>query len=320
MPFTKMPERQLLAPQVQTAFGQSRIKLDSTARRSSGAPIGAIHRAAAFGILPAALLVSLALGGTTAATAAGVTCGSTVTTDVTLTADLSCPSGDGIILGSNVTLDLGGHSLAGGGSGVGVQTDFLSEGGNTIRNGTIENWETGILIREESPDGAPDTVSDVVLLNSPVSHFVGITTLGLTRITAVDSPIVGEFSGDLAISQSTLTRSDVRVFFATTATITDSTILQSTVSAYQSQVLIDTSRLNGKGTSALGSLSEGAISISNSVVKNYAEPISGSWSGATLTNNTFTDMPDGSLMVVYDTPHPDRLGDNGALVTDVIRL
>jgi len=34
----------------------------------------------------------------------------------------------------------------------------------------------------------------------------------------------------------------------------------------------------------------------------------------------FTDLPDGSLMVVYDTPHPDRLGDNGSLVTDVIRL
>jgi len=34
----------------------------------------------------------------------------------------------------------------------------------------------------------------------------------------------------------------------------------------------------------------------------------------------FTDLPDGSLMVVYDTPHADRLGDNGSLVTDVVRL
>ena len=292
---TKAPEQQLLAPRVQTTFGRSEIQLDSMARRPSNAPTRAIHRALASGVVSAALLVSVALGGTAAAAAPVVTCGSTVTTDVTLTADLYCPSGDGIILGSNVTLDLGGHSLVGGGSGVGVQTDFLSQGGNTIRNGTIENWETGILLREEPPDRAPYIVSDVVLLNSPVSHYVGITTLHLTRVTAVDSMIVGQFSSDLAISQSTLTRSDVRVFFATTATITDSTILQSTVSAYQSQVLIDTSRLNGKGTSALGSVSEGIISISNSVVKNYAEPISGSWGGARLTNNTFTDMPNGVL-------------------------
>jgi len=109
MPFTEIPKQQLHAP-------------------------GAIHRALASGIASAALLVSVALGGTAAAAAPVVTCGSTVTTDVTLTADLYCPSGDGIILGSNVTLDLGGHSLVGGGSGVGVQTDFLSEGGNTETN------------------------------------------------------------------------------------------------------------------------------------------------------------------------------------------
>ena len=125
---TNGPERQLLAPRVQTTFGQSEIQLDSTARRPSSVPTRAIHRAFASGVLPAALLVSVALGGTTAAAAPGVTCGSTVTTDVTLTADLHCPSGDGIILGSNVTLDLGGHSLVGGGSGVGVQTELSLPG------------------------------------------------------------------------------------------------------------------------------------------------------------------------------------------------
>src|SRR5688572_471199 len=135
----------------------------------------AIHRAVASGFLSAALLVTVVLGGGTAAAAPVVTCGSTVTTDVTLTADLHCPSGDGIILGSNVTLDLGGHSLVGAGSsGVGVQTSYLSQG-NTIRNGTIEDWGTGILLQEQSPDAVPYTVSDVVLLNAPVGYFVGNT-------------------------------------------------------------------------------------------------------------------------------------------------
>ncbi len=218
-----------------------------------------------------------------------------MTTDVTLTADLYCPSGDGIILGSNVTLDLGGHSLVGDGSGVGVQTDFSPKAATpsaTARNRELGNRDP---LREERGQRRSYIVSDVVLLNSPVSHYVGITTLHLTRVTAVDSMIVGQFSSDLAISQSTLTRSDVRVFFATTATITGFDH-----SPEHRQRLPEPSShrhlaADGKGISALGSVSEGIISISNSVVKNYAEPISGSWGGARLTNNTFTDMPNGVL-------------------------
>src|SRR4029453_12421903 len=187
MPCTRIPEHQLPEPRVQRTFGQSKIRFDSTAHRPSSAPTRAIHRAFASGVLPAALLVSFALSGTPAVAAPAVTCGSTVTTDVTLTADLHCPSGDGIILGSNVTLDLGGHSLVGAGSsGVGVQTSLLSEG-NTIRNGTIEEWGTGILLQEQNPGGVPYSVSDVVLLNAPVGYFVGNTSLQLTRVTAVDS-------------------------------------------------------------------------------------------------------------------------------------
>ena len=294
MPINRMPERQLRVRRVQTTFGQSRIQLDSTARRPSSAPTRAIHRALASGVLPA-LLVSVALGGTTAAAAPGVTCGSTVTTDVTLTADLHCPSGDGIILGSNVTLDLGGRSLVGGGSGVGVQTSFLSEGGNTIRNGTIENWETGVLLQEQNPNGVPYTVSDVVLLNSPVSQVGVDTSLQLTEVTAVDSRINGELGGDLAISQSRLTRSDVNVFIAS-AMITDSTLVQSPVSSSaQGQIIIDSSTLDGKGTSSLGSVSETGITINNSIVKNFQEPISGFRGGVSLTDNTFSDMPNGVL-------------------------
>ena len=250
----------------------------------------------ASGVLPAALLVSVALGGTTAAAAPGVTCGSTVTTDVTLTADLHCPSGDGIILGSNVTLDLGGHSLVGAGSsGVGVQTSFLSLGGNTIRNGTIEDWGTGILLQERNPDGVPYTVSDVVLLNSPVSQIGVDASLQLTRITAVDSGIYGQLGGSLAISQSRLTRSAVNVFFAS-ATITDSTLVQSPVSSSaQGQVIIESSTLDGKGTGAPATVSETSLTINNSIVKNFQEPIGGFWGGVSLTQNKFTDMPNGVL-------------------------
>lgn len=259
------------------------------------APTRAIPRAVASGLSLAALVVSLALGGSTAAAAPAVTCGSTVTTDVTLTADLHCPSGDGIILGSNVTFDLGGHSLVGAGSsGVGVQTSLLSEG-NTIRNGTIENWGTGILLQEQNPDGVPYSISDVVLLNSPVGYFVGNTSAQLTRVTAVDSRIDGQLGGDLTISQSRLTRSAVNVFFAS-AMITDSTLVQSPVSSSaQGQIIIDSSTLDGKGASAVGFVSETVITIQNSIVKNFKDPISGFWGGVSLTDNKFTDMPNGVL-------------------------
>lgn len=282
MPFTETPGQYLLGNRVQAGH------------RPSGPPDTSTTRAWAAGILPATLLVSLALGGSTAAAAPGVTCGSIVSADVTLTSDLSCPSGDGIILGSNVTLDLGGHSLVGGGAAVGVQTEFLSQGGNTIRNGTIENWATGILLQEQSPENVPYVISDVVLRQAPVSHYVGNTTLQLTQVTATDSPVEGQLGGHVSLSHSRLDRSPISVFFAD-ATITGSTLVQSPVSATIGQVRIDSSRLDGRGTSALGSVSEGIITVTNSGVRNFAEPITGFWGGVVLTGNTFRDMPHGVL-------------------------
>lgn len=242
-----------------------------------------------------ALVAAAALGGGPAAAAPSVTCGSVVTSDLTLTANLTCAGGDGLILGSGVTLDLGGHRLSGDGSGIGVQTSGDSTGGNTIRNGTISNWATGVQLQAESPAGVPYVISAVKVKNAPVSHPYGNTVLELVRVTAVDSLISGQLGGDISISASKLTRSPVEVFYAN-ADIVDSTLIQSYVStSAQGQVRIDSSRLDGKGTSAVGFMSETVITITDSVVKNYAQPISGFWGGVTLTGNTFTNMPGGVL-------------------------
>jgi hypothetical protein len=251
--------------------------------------------AVAAAVLPVTVLASVILGGSARAPDAGVTCGSTITTDVTLTADLSCPSGDGIILGSGVTLDLGRHRLAGTGIGVGVQAAILSEGGNTVRNGTIENWGNGIRFAEESVHGVPYTVSDVVLLHAPVVHFLGYTTLEMSGVTAVDSWIDGQMAGDIAISASTLTRSPVSVFYAD-AVITDSTLVQSTLyTTTVGGIVVDSSTLDGKGSGAAGSMNDSTLTIRNSIVKDFAQPITGYRSGVNLTNNTFTDMRNGVL-------------------------
>lgn len=273
MPTPDPAERRLPAPRLQPALKKSSV------------------------ILPTVVLLSLALGGSTAAAESGVTCGSVVTTDVTLTADLHCPSGDGLVLDSNVTLDLGGHRLVGPGfPGAGVISSPDGQGGNTIRNGTIENWGIGILLGADNPDGVPYVISDVALLAAGVNlDYPGSTGVTLTRVTAVDSPIGVENGGHVTISQSTLTRSFVNPFYAG-VTITDSTLVQSDVSAWGGgDATIDSSRLNGKGTGAPGSVDDSRMTITNSTVRNFAEPISGFSGSVTLIDNTFRNMTNGVL-------------------------
>jgi hypothetical protein len=209
---------------------------------------------------------------------------------------LTCAGGDGLILSSGVTLDLGGHRLSGDGSGIGVQTSGDSTGGNIIRNGKIQNWATGIQLQGDDPAGGPpDVVAKVKLEDAPVSHLFGSTDLVLRGVRAVDSPISGQLGGDLAISDSRLTRSPVDVFFAS-ADIEDSTLVQTPVStSAQGAVRIASSHLDGKGKSALGFVSETSITITDSVVRNYAQPISGFWGGVTLRGNTFSEMRGGVL-------------------------
>ena len=103
-----------------------------------------------------------------------VTCGSTLTKDAKLTSDLYCPSGVGIILGSNVSLDLGGHRLVGpGSSGIGIQSLDDSLGGNTIRNGEVKNWQKSIYLNNLAAGAAPSSISEVVLRSAPVGNDFG---------------------------------------------------------------------------------------------------------------------------------------------------
>ncbi|NKY39381.1 right-handed parallel beta-helix repeat-containing protein [Cellulomonas septica] len=88
-------------------------------------------------------------------------CGAVLTTDSVLTADLTCPAGvGGLELAEGVTLDLGGHTLRGPGSGVGVLVQVLGDAG--VHDGTIAGWSTGI--RNDEPEFEIDgvvTIADV---------------------------------------------------------------------------------------------------------------------------------------------------------------
>lgn len=79
-----------------------------------------------------------------------ITCGATLTGHVTLATDITC-TGDGFTLVGDVTLDLGGHTLAG---PAGSQALLLGlDATQTVTNGRIEGW--GLVASADLP--ADDT-------------------------------------------------------------------------------------------------------------------------------------------------------------------
>lgn len=107
-----------------------------------------------------------------------------------LARDVTSPGGNGITINvSNVTLDLGGHTMNGG--GVGVEGVLLTGNleGVTVQNGTITNWsnaaifdgfsaDTGVVIREIRAtnlglEGLRLSESDALVIECVVTNAVG---------------------------------------------------------------------------------------------------------------------------------------------------
>ena len=79
---------------------------------------------------------------------ARIPCGSTITSSVTLTQDMRC-DGNALIIGADdVTLDLGGHTLSGSGSGAGITLSGAGKplDGAVVENGTVSGFSDGLLI------------------------------------------------------------------------------------------------------------------------------------------------------------------------------
>jgi parallel beta-helix repeat protein len=109
-------------------------------------------------VLAAAFTTSLLAIPAAPATAAVLECGTVVTTDIILTADLGPCPGDALIAGADdITIDLGGYTISGTGSGAGVRV--AQRTGVTVTNGTIQGFHTGVVL-DESTDSV---VSKLVL-------------------------------------------------------------------------------------------------------------------------------------------------------------
>jgi len=127
-------------------------------------------------------------------------CGQVVTTNVVLTANLVCEETDGIIVGAeNVVIDLNGHTITGpdvtpDGATVPTAKDSSKVGvmvpnhnGVTIRDGTIEGFQAGILCT--GCQGL--TITGVTLKDNQIGQFsTGATTIS-TRLSTIVGNAIG---------------------------------------------------------------------------------------------------------------------------------
>jgi parallel beta-helix repeat protein len=107
------------------------------------------HSRSRRGLLVAAFLTPLLAVPATPASAAVLTCGTVVTTSVTLTANMGpCPD-DALVAGAdNITIDLGGYTISGSGNGAGVRV--AGRTGVTVTKGTIRGFHTGVVLDEST--------------------------------------------------------------------------------------------------------------------------------------------------------------------------
>ena len=161
--------------------------------------------------LVAGLGLFVAVSGTDAATAPAVTCGATLTTSTTLSADLvHCP-GTALVIGADgITVDLGGHTISGtnadGSEGIasdghanvrilgGHITDFRINGVG-IRGGS-GNLVRGVTVRrigDGGVDGEPVSAG-IAISRSPRSRVIGndvsndVNAFQADGVDVLDSP------------------------------------------------------------------------------------------------------------------------------------
>jgi parallel beta-helix repeat protein len=132
--------------------------------------------------------------------AGSLACGAEITRDTTLDGDLVCARGPALVItADNVTLDLGGHTVSGNPQGVVRGPGIVLRGvsGATVRNGTVEHFDAGVVV-EGGSDNVVErlTVQDNVGL--PDGDFGDGIVLNNSRGNRVRANVVlrnGPFSG-----------------------------------------------------------------------------------------------------------------------------
>ncbi|MDQ3882787.1 MAG: right-handed parallel beta-helix repeat-containing protein [Thermoproteota archaeon] len=160
-------------------------------------------------------------------------CGQVVTEDVTLTSDLNCANGDGLIVGaSDITINLNGYSITSGGPSAGG-----GEGTPTASGGPSAGGGEGTPTASGGPSGATDPLttdydgtSGILVANADnvaiaglgkIDGFTrGVTFLGSSggslsdvQMSGNDIGAVVASSSGVEISRNTLTNNGIAVVF-----------------------------------------------------------------------------------------------------------
>jgi len=123
-----------------------------------------------------------------------------ITEDTVLDGDLLCPEGPGVVVtGDGLTLDLGGHRVSGDPDTTGMGAGILLRGVSnvTVRNGTVEHFDAGVVI-----DGGSDNVIEGLIVQdnfgNPDSELGDGIVINGSRGNRVQANVVqrnGPFSG-----------------------------------------------------------------------------------------------------------------------------
>lgn len=242
----------------------------------------------------AATAVALLSAAPHAQAAQPIGCGSTITSDATLTRNLTC-SGSALTVAPGVRLDLGGRTIKGDGSGAGIMVlGDASERATTIVNGRVTGFVDGIVSTPEfvGTDYPSLNLDRLTLTNAPVR--VEATELTISRSALRDSGI-NAWSSNVTAADSSLKRSTATGEMLRLV-LQRSHVLGGSWGADENEtIVISDSTLDGTGAARSATVCFQSCSITNSVVRDYDWPI---WGGPVhVSGSTFVANSTGALAI-----------------------
>jgi parallel beta-helix repeat protein len=164
-------------------------------------------RKLSLGTLAAGVVLVSALLPATPAHAVTVTCGKVINTSITVSNDLTNCLGNGLVIGANdITVNLNGKVIDGTGLGVGIKnTGFANV---TIRNGTVQEFDYGIVLNS----GTTGNVVEQMTLSA--NEFAGVQLSQAHSNTIRNIKLLGQLNEAIQViegsSQNLLMNNTIR--------------------------------------------------------------------------------------------------------------
>jgi large repetitive protein len=228
--------------------------------------------------IAAAMGLLLAVPATSQAT--GVACGTTITSNTKLRADLTNCPGDGLVVGADrITLDLGRYTIDGAGNGAGIR--LAGRRNVTIKGGTVREFATGLALADSSGNRVSGTAVKAVagrgvdVTGGSANSFEGLDSSGnRTGIALTDSTRntvrLGRFTGN-AITGALLfgatgNRVELNRFagnvgngIAVVEGANDNTVAANAVDGSQTGVIVDAAHDNLLSLNTVGGAGDGIL-------------------------------------------------------------